>query len=431
MKDNKRNSHGMVSIGGRQVFYGWLIVGACLVIQWLASVLWMNSYGVYAIKLQHEFGWSMTVLAGAFAMIRLESGLLGPIQGWMADRYGPRFVMLLGIFLFSTGMVLFGFVDSLTGFFVSVALIAVGSSLGGWATISVAIVNWFDKHRSKAIALAQLGFPLGGLCVPLVTLGIDAFSWRTMAFVSAGILIAIAIPLAIAILPPPKRIGALGEKPLPGEDSNTSETTVLQDNSFTWRQAVATKSFWLISVGHAMSLLSVSAILMHLIPHLTNGLKLDLLTASIIFSWMTGMQLFGMLLGGFLGDYFNKRIVSMICMLGHCAGLLAIVHVEGQLGLILFVVIHGLCWGIRGPLMVSIRADYFGAASFGTIMGISSLIVMTGMTAGPLISGWLYDVYGNYDIAFTSMAIASGLGSLCFWFARPPEPQSQLSRPVT
>ncbi|MFT5014892.1 MAG: MFS family permease, partial [Dinoroseobacter sp.] len=256
MKDNKRNSHGMVSIGGRQVFYGWLIVGACLVIQWLASVLWMNSYGVYAIKLQHEFGWSMTVLAGAFAMIRLESGLLGPIQGWMADRYGPRFVMLLGIFLFSTGMVLFGFVDSLTGFFVSVALIAVGSSLGGWATISVAIVNWFDKHRSKAIALAQLGFPLGGLCVPLVTLGIDAFSWRTMAFVSAGILIAIAIPLAIAILPPPKRIGALGEKPLPGEDSNTSETTVLQDNSFTWRQAVATKSFWLISVGHAMSLLS-------------------------------------------------------------------------------------------------------------------------------------------------------------------------------
>ncbi|MFN3237428.1 MAG: MFS transporter, partial [Pseudomonadales bacterium] len=73
------------------------------------------------------------------------------------------------------------------------------------------------------------------------------------------------------------------------------------------------------------------------------------------------------------------------------------------------------------PLMVGIRADYFGAASFGTIMGLSSMIVMLGMTAGPLFCGWLYDTYGNYDLAFTSVAIASAVGSLCFWFAKPPQ----------
>lgn len=133
------------------------------------------------------------------------------------------------------------------------------------------------------------------------------------------------------------------------------------------------------------------------------------------------MQMLGMLLGGFLGDHFNKRIVSMICMWFHCAGLLSIVYVEGQLGLVMFVLLHGLSWGIRGPLMVGIRADYFGAASFGTIMGLSSMIVMLGMTAGPLFCGWMYDTHGNYDLAFTSIAIASAVGSLCFWFAKPPE----------
>ncbi len=409
--------NGTLTIGQRQLFYGWVIVAACFTIQWLASVLWMNSYGVYTIKLQQEFGWSMTVLSGAFAMIRLESGLLGPLQGWMADRFGPRFVLLLGIATFGIGLVLFSFIETVTGFFVAVALIAVGSSLGGWATLTVAIVSWFDKHRSKAIAFTQLGFPIGGLCVPLIAFGIDFLSWRTMAVVSAGILIILALPLAFAVLAPPRQLGAAG-------DSAGADQIKVEGTSYTWKQALATRSFWLISIGHAMSLLSVSSILMHLIPHLTNGLKLDLITASLIFSWMTGMQMVGMLLGGFLGDHFNKRIVSMICMWFHCAGLLSIVYVEGQLGLVMFVLLHGLSWGIRGPLMVGIRADYFGAASFGTIMGLSSMIVMLGMTAGPLFCGWLYDTHGNYDLAFTSIAIASAVGSLCFWFAKPPERQS-------
>ncbi len=376
----------------------------------------MNSYGAYTIKLQEDFGWSMTVLAGAFAMIRLESGLLGPIQGWMTDKYGPRSVLLLGMSIFSLGLAVFSFIETITGFFLSVALIAVGSSLGGWATLMVAIVNWFDKHRSKAIALTQLGFPVGGLCVPLVALGMEAFGWRTMALTSAAILVLIAMPLAIAIKPAPGQV-----EPASDDPDVESGNLQVEGVSFTWRQAIATSSFWLISLGHAMSLLAVSSILMHLIPHLTNGLKMDLVTASLIFSVMTGMQMAGMLIGGFLGDQFNKRIVSMICMWCHCLGLLAIVYIDGHLALVVFVLMHGLSWGIRGPLMVGIRADYFGAGSFGTIMGISSMIVMLGMTAGPLFCGWLYDKYGNYDLAFTSVAIACGVGSLCFWFARPPK----------
>ena len=70
--------------------------------------------------------------------------------------------------------------------------------------------------------------------------------------------------------------------------------------------------------------------------------------------------------------------------------------------------------------MVALRADYFGPKSFGTIMGISSLIVMIGMTVGPIVCGVLYDLYGNYELAFTIMALCSLTGGLCFWFAKPP-----------
>ena len=86
----------------------------------------------------------------------------------------------------------------------------------------------------------------------------------------------------------------------------------------------------------------------------------------------------------------------------------------------LAVLIHGIGWGVRGPLMTAMRADYFGASSFGTIMGFSSLIVMFGMSFGPIIAGYFADVTGNYQLGFTILAAGSMLGAFCFAAATPP-----------
>ena len=96
-------------------------------------------------------------------------------------------------------------------------------------------------------------------------------------------------------------------------------------------------------------------------------------------------------------------------------------------GTAVFVICHGLGWGIRGLQMVALRADYFGPRAFGTIMGISSLVVMIGMTAGPIICGGMLDIYGDYKLAFTTMAAVSPTASLCFWAARPPKTEGALA----
>ena len=89
--------------------------------------------------------------------------------------------------------------------------------------------------------------------------------------------------------------------------------------------------------------------------------------------------------------------------------------------LILFAMFHGLAWGIRGPQMVAIRADYFGAESFGRIMGLSSLIVMFGMIGGPIICGMVVDHYGIYQNAFLSIGIFSIIGAIFFYMAQKPD----------
>ena len=131
-----------------RIFYGWWIVLACAGVQWLAAMTWMHSYGAYTLHLQEEFGWSMSILSLAYALTRLESGLLGPLQGWLVDRYGPRLILIIGTIIFGIGFFVFSQVQSIASYFVAFILIALGSSLGGFATLMVAIVSWFDQHLS-------------------------------------------------------------------------------------------------------------------------------------------------------------------------------------------------------------------------------------------------------------------------------------------
>ncbi len=408
---------------GGKVFYGWWIVLACAGVQWLAALTWMHSYGGYALKLQADFGWSMSVLSLAFALTRLESGLLGPLQGWLVDRYGPRLILIIGTVIFSVGFFLFSLVETITTYFIAFILIALGSSLGGFATLMVSIVSWFDAHRAKAVAMSQIGFSAGGLCVPFVMMGLEAFGWRSMALYSSILIMVVGIPLVSLVRHRPEDYGEVPDGVRArGDDEPTDELNRSQSQiSLTWRQAVREPSFWLISSGHGLSLLTVSSMLAHLIPYLTFDLGYSPVNAGFVFALMTALQMTGLFLGGVIGDRFDKRAICVLCMMGHFVGLIALTYGAQPELVLLFAVAHGLAWGIRAPLMVALRADYFGPKSFGTIMGISSLIVMIGMTCGPLFSGVMFDLYGNYNLAFTCIAFCSLIGAMCFWFAKPPK----------
>lgn len=406
------------------VFYGWWIVVASGGIHLLSSLLWMQSYGAYVVLLQAEFGWSKALVAGAFALTRIESGLLGPLQGWLVDRFGPRIILQVGMVLYGVGFMLFSQVESVLTFYLTFALIAVGSSLGGFATVMVAVVSWFSRHRSKAVAISQMGFSLGGLLVPVVVLALESFGWRATAFASGVCVLLIGIPLARVIRHRPDAFGevvdGLRERtPTAGGIGTRSRPRKIRD--LTAREALRTRAFWLISLGHALALLTVSALMVHLISHLTEGpMGFSLASAGAVVSLMTATQLTGVLTGGFFGDRFSKRVMCAGCLAAHAAGLTLIAFSIAPWMVIAAVVIHGFGWGMRGTLMTSMRADYFGASSFGTIMGFSSLIVMFGMSTGPIFAGWMADVTGNYQLGFVILAAGSLLGSFCFAAAAPP-----------
>ena len=402
-----------------KVFFGWYIVASASGLQLLSGLLWMQSYGAYVVLLQEDFGWSKTMVAGAFALARVESGVLGPLQGWLVDRYGPRFILTIGILIFALGFFSFSSINSLLGFYLSFALVAIGSSLGGFATVMVGIVNWFRQHRSKAVAISQIGYSLGGLAVPLLVICLQAIGWWMTAFYSGLVVLLIGLPLAQLVRHRPADYGEVAD----GQRFELSTTEVGQAlrTDFSARQAMATSAFWLVSLGHASALLCVSVVMVHLVPHLSEGLGYSLTQAALIVSLLTGFQMLGQIVGGYLGDRYNKRWLCTICMMVHGIALWVLAYASSLTDVILFAVMHGLAWGIRGPLMVAIRADYFGPSAFGTIMGFSSLILMFGMAGGPIIAGYMADLSGDYKMGLASLACAAFLGSFCFVFARKPD----------
>jgi len=402
-----------------RVFYGWWMVLAAAGIQLLSGLLLMHSFGAYAVEMQREFGWSKTLIAGAFAMTRVESGLLGPLQGWLVDRFGPQLILRIGLVLFAAGFVLFAATESIFVFYLSWALIAVGSSLGGFATLTVAIVNWFSRHRAKAVAVSQLGFSLGGLCVPVVILGLEHLGWRWTAALSAVAVLLIGLPLVQLVHHRPDARGEVVDGTAEPHPAAVRSSTP-KDRDLTPREAMRTPAFWLISGGHALALLTVSATMAHLVAHLTSGLRFTLLEAGFIVTLLTACQMSGQLVGGWLGDRYDKRLVCVGCMLAHGAGFACLAYATSEALVVAFALLHGFGWGVRGPLMVALRADYFGAASFGTIMGFSSLVAMFGMAFGSVFAGAMADYYGDFVMGFALLGAGSALGAVLFGVAKRP-----------
>ncbi|MCP3989301.1 MAG: MFS transporter [Actinomycetia bacterium] len=399
------------------------MVGAGAAIQALHSGLMTQAFGNYAVLLQREFGWTRTLFSAAYSLTRAESGLLGPAQGWALDRFGTKAVMRVGVVVMAAGFIALSQIQNATQFIIAYLIMAVGMSLSGFLSITTATVRWFERRRARALALSGTGFAIGGIVTPVVVYCLRTFGWRWTAAVSGLLLFAIAMPLTFWFGDSPQSKG----EHVDGIDPDTvqiarARAEGVSDVHFTAREAMRTRAFWMISLGHASALLVVGAVIAHLSLYLTEEQGFTLQQASFVGGALPLLQFVGQLAGGILGDRVNKRLLASLAMLGHMGGLLLLTYATTRWMIWLFIPFHGFAWGLRGPLMQALRADYFGSTSFGQIMGASSMVVMFGMVGGPLIAGSLADATGTYRLGFTVLALMAGAGLIFFVLATPPSP---------
>ena len=407
----------------KRIFYGWYMVGAGCAMQFVQSTLLLQSFGAYFAVLRDDRGWSKTELSGAAALHQVEAAILGPLIGWFIDRFGAQWVIRAGVVIFGAGFILLSTIDSLLAFYGAFLVTALGASLCGFFPLNVALIMWFERQRARALSSMQIGMALGGLALPVVAWALATWGWRATAFASGIVIIVLCLPLSLVIRRRPEDIGEVmdgigyrGREPASVSKQEEDATT----RDFTAREALRTPAFWLLSLGHGFALFVVMGVNTHAITHMKEGLGYTIELASFVIMLQTVAQLAGVGLGAWMGDRFDKRLISALCMLGHMSGLLFLAYATGPAMIVAYAILHGTAWGLRGPMMQAIRADYFGRSAIGMILGLSLMIIVVGQIGGPMIAGILADMTGNYRLGFTVLALLAGLGSAFFLLAQRP-----------
>ena len=429
------------------------MVGAGAGLQVLQGGLMQQSYGAYVAVLSDERDWSKTELSGGAALMSLETAIIGPLVGWLVDRFGEGPVIRAGVVLFGLGLIALGMVDSLAAFYSAIAVCAVGMTLCGYFPVNVAIIHWFERYRARALSALGLGVGFGGVLVPLVAGLMQAFGWRVTAIASGLIVLAVGLPISRVFRGRPQQLGEqVDGLPAPAEalaapgspagasasgaptagavavaagsafaaDEHALSAAEQAKRGFTLHEAMRTRAFWLLAIGHGAALLIVGAVNVHAITHMKEGLGYSVNLASLVIMLMTIAQIGGVLFGIWIGDRFVKRRVAALAMVGHFLGLIMLTYANGFAMLVAFAVLHGVAWGVRGPFMQAMRADYFGRRSIGMILGVSAVVVAIGQVAGPLVAGVFVDLMGDYRLGFTVLALVSLGGAWAFIAAVQP-----------
>ena len=407
----------------------------------------MFSYGFAAffLPLASALGVSRGVLSIAFSFTRLESSLLGPIEGVLIDRLGPRRIMLVGYFLFGLSYVLFSFVDSLLEFYLIFPLMALGASMAGFLPVVTAITTWFSRRRGFAIGISSAGVNLGGILVAVVALAITMLGWRSAALVMGLIIWSVGFPVASMMRHRPQQYGFLPDGDEPEESHATAEDgasshvpggdgsvalPIDDSEDFTPVQALRTSAFWVLAASHGISLIVVASVALHEIPLLVDA-EISYNTAASVLAFMTFVAMVGRIIGGYIGDRLGRKPILVVCFLLMSAGILVLATAQNVPQALVFAVLYGLGYGARAPLFTALRGDFFGPKNFATIMGLGQPVMMIGSFSGPVVAGLAYDVQGSYRMVFTIYAVFILLGAvLVFFIKKPTHPQLAEAVPV-
>ncbi len=404
----------------RRVYFGWWVSIAGAFNMFLSSGPTFQASSVFFKAIEDEFGWSRALISGVASFGRFGGAMLGPVEGFLTDRFGSGKMVLIGFTLGGVGLIFFSLIQGPVQYYFSFFLLSLGFSMGGFVPSMTAVNAWMVNNRATAMSIVIAGSSIAGLLVPVIVWGIATYGWRPTVMVIGIVAIAMG-PFLASIIGKRPTAEQLEQQNAPSSDAGGVRRPAVS-HDFTPAEAVKTRAFWAISMTHTLVNLSTGAISAHLFLHLTdgNGVNLDDATASGVMPILVVTAFLFQLGGGILGDRFNKRILVLFSLMIQGASLVILAFADSFVLAAVFAVVWGIGFGIRTPLLHAMRGEYFGRRHFGTILGLSSFPMSVGMMLAPVIMGLAHDLQGSYIWSLYVLAGACFAACVTIIFATRP-----------
>ena len=371
-----------------------------------------DTYIVFLSPLEKEFGWSRSQLTGIYSVYLLVGGALAPLVGTLFDRFGPRLVYTSGTLCIAVAFLLAGTLSSLWQFYVLIGvLIGTGSGLAGMVPASGLMTRWFRARLSTAMGIAFAATGMGSLTfVPLAQAMLVQYDWRT-TYRIFGIGLLLLVPVVAFAIPWKRFVAGHPDYRLPHRAKEGGA------QGWTLGAAMKTPLFWALArVFFFTSIGMFTVVVQSVIFFIDAGFSP--LVAATAFG-VTGMlSVLSVAASGPLAERFGIRRTVSVSFVGSALGvalLLALSFRPWTALLSAYVLIFGLCQGMRGPIVSSITTRHFAGPKVATIYGMIFTANALGSASGSLIGGALHDFTGGYATGFLFALCAMAFAVTTFW----------------
>ena len=417
------------------VFYGWWIVAASFILFTFVGGTTFYGFTAFFNPIVTEMGWTRAQTSLAFSLRSVEGGIVQPIIGFLVDRIGPRKCIFVGVLITGTALLLMSRINSLPSFYGTFLMLALGATAALGIPEYAAIANWFRRRRALTMGILSAGFGLSGVMTPILVLLIHTYNWRITMVVIGILIIAIGVPLSLVVRHKPEQYGYLpdGEEPryevTQSADSGVAENGLdgVAEKGLSVKQALRTRTYWLLMLMILFPGFSMSAIMVHEMPVLISvGISENL--AGLTMLGITISSLIGRLGFSWLGDTYDKRYLLAIACALQTIGVFIFANINTPWMIVPFLLTFGPGYGAQIPLLPAIQADYFGIKAFASLQGLFAVGWMIPGIIAPFLAGWLYDVRESYNLAFTIFAFLCSFAILAILSVKPVRTGSTIPR---
>ena len=383
----------------------------------LAYSFWY-SYSVLLVALSREFGWSRSVVAGAFSLLVVVHGVSGPLLGWLVERFGARAVIATGGALLAASLYLGASVDAVWQLYVVVGVLtALGMSAAGWVPSVVLIREWFPARVGTALGVVSAGIGVGIFAlVPFAQFLIDWLGWRGALRVLAVIMAAWIVPATLLLISDPP-VATLPR-------AAAAVPAVPARSHWTLHAAVRTWRFWGTGVVFFAASGSTQMLMVHQVAYLVDHGATAFVGATVV--GVVGIaSIAGKAGWGALSDRIGREptySLAFACVAAS-VGLLALAGTyPGSLLPYGYAILIGVGYAVTAPLTPAIASDLFGGPRFARLFGVLHLTNSLGGALGAWTAGWIFDATGSYAFALPIAAGMALFAPTLLWLVAPRRP---------
>ncbi len=404
------------------IFYGWIIVAAAVLIGFLTTGLSGYANGILLPQLADALAeGSRGQISIGFSISTFLAALISPWVGRHADNHSPRRVLLLGVGLIALSYVGIASAQSIWQFYLAKGvLFGAGIAMAGPLVRNLIVAHWFERMRGRALGFSVLGASIAGVVLPLILNEmVNELGWRTTVYLFGFAVAVMLSPTVYFILKDrPEEIGEVRDGNAPESSvTSTSPRNDEDERKWSWADLLKSRAFWATGLVFGPMFCVYIVIMVHLFGHVVaSGLKTE--QAALVLSVVALFSLTGKPIIGFMADFVGARITLWTSLILQGTALF-VFTISSELWHFTFsAAMYGLGYAALSPMRTYVLAANIGTKSLGTAVGLLKWLELPfGIAASP-IAGFVYDATGSYDSAFLVFAGFIVLGCIGPFFIK-------------